>query len=89
MPFVLDRIPADGRRAAIIRAVAQDFRTASWIDRFVRQTAHLRERDASVQRLKTASALRDLKRKGLVTRTPYGWRATRAGLDLLRASEAR
>lgn len=87
MPFVPDRIPPQGRRAAIIRAVATDFRTASFIDRFVRRTAALREHDASVQRLKTSSALRDLKRKGLVTRTPFGWRATRAGLDLLTASE--
>lgn len=88
MPFVPDRITPHGRRASIIRATADDFRTTSFIDRFVRRTAALRERDASVQRLKTTKALHDLKRKGLVSRTPFGWRATRAGLDLLTASEA-
>ena len=86
MPFVPDRIPPQGRRAAIIRAVDGDFRTTSFIDRFVRKTAHLREHDASVQRMKTSRALHDLKRKGLVSKTPFGWRATRAGLDLLKAS---
>lgn len=84
----LTRIPPNGRRAAIIRATSADFRTVSFIDRFVRQTAALREHDASVQRMKTAGALRDLRRRGLVDRTPFGWRATRAGVDLLQQSEA-
>lgn len=84
----LTRIPAAGRRAAIIRATSDDFRSVSFIDRFVRRTAALREHDPSVQRMKTSCALRDLRRRGIVDRTPYGWRATAAGIRLLQQSEA-
>lgn len=84
----LTRIPPGGRRAAIIRATTDNFRSMSDIDRFVRK-ALPSDRDPSIDRLKTSEALRDLRRAALVDATPYGWRATPAGLELLARSEAR
>lgn len=84
----LTRIPPGGRRAAIIRATTEDFRSMSDIDRFVRGVLPS-DRDPSIERMKTSEALRDLRRALLVDATPWGWRATAAGLALLATSEAR
>lgn len=82
-----DRIPPRGRRATIIRAALDDALTLSAIVKRVRAVDALRTRDASIDRLKTRAAVGDLRSLGLLKRTPHGYRATPAGLDLLRASE--
>lgn len=84
-----DRIPPKGRRATIIRAAAEREQTMSDIVREVRTVATLRIRDASIDRLKTSGAIRDLRERGLIARTPRGYRATSAGIALLQASEER
>lgn len=84
-----DRIPPKGRRATIIRAAAERDQTMSDIVRQVRTVATLCIRDPSIDRLKTNGAVRDLRERGLIARTPRGYRATSAGLALLQASEER
>lgn len=84
----LDRIPPKGRRATIIRATANDALPFSDIVRRVRKVGDLAQRDPSIDRLKTNAAVRDLRAAGCLSRTPLGYRATSAGIALLRASEA-
>lgn len=84
----LTRIPPKGRRATIIRAAATDFLSMSQVVKRVR--LHLRDPadfDPAVDRIKTTEAIRDLRRRGLIARTPWGYRATADGLTLLRSSE--
>lgn len=81
------RIPPRGRRAAILRATVGDFQTMSDIDRAVRAAVPLPVIDPVLNRLKTVSAVRDLRRAGLLARTPYGWRATADGGALLAKSD--
>lgn len=82
-----DRIPPYGRRATIIRAAREADRSLSEIVKRVRGMGALRTLDPTIDRLKTRAAVQDLRSLGLLKRTPHGYRATPAGLDLLRASE--
>lgn len=82
-----DRIPPKGRRATIIRATADSALPLSDIVRRVRKIGDLAQRDPSIDRLKTNAAVRDLRAAGCLSRTPSGYRATSAGIALLRASE--
>jgi hypothetical protein len=73
-----------GRRGRILKACREP-QTLSDICRRVAAPGPASRRDASLHRLKTASALRSLKKDGLIARTPWGWAATVAGLDALEA----
>ena len=84
----LERIPPKGRRANIIRAALDADLTMSAIVRSVRTVAPMRRLDPAIDRLKTHAAVRDLRGSGFLTRTPRGYRATSAGVALLRASES-
>mgnify|MGYP002780804536 CR=1 FL=1 len=81
------RIPPRGRRATILRAAVDRSLTLSDLVRRVRNIDALRGTDPSIDRIKTGGAVRDMRRHGLLVRTPHGYRTTGAGLDLLRASE--
>lgn len=64
-----------GRREAILRATARRALTMSEVVTAVRLNTKARF-DPSVERLKTAEALKNLRRLGLVARTPHGWLIT-------------
>lgn len=86
MPAPLTRIPAKGRRAIILRKAMNADVTMTEVVRSVGLSS-VGHPDPSIDRLKTRGAMTDLQKRGLLTRTPRGWRTTGAGLDLLRASE--
>lgn len=89
-PARLTYIPPTGRRANIIRAAATEFVSMSEVVREVRlrlRAPTSADLDPAVDRIKTTNAVRDLRRRGLIARTAWGYRATAAGLDLLRRSE--
>lgn len=82
-----DRIPPKGRRATILRAAVDQPRSLTELVRQVSSVDALKTRDPSIDRIKTGGAVKDMRRRGLLIRTPRGYRTTGAGLDLLRASE--
>lgn len=82
----LTRIPPKGRRAIILRRALDAEATMSALVQAVGLSA-VGHPDPSIDRLKTSAAVRDLRRRGLLSRTNRGWRTTAAGVELLRASE--
>lgn len=79
--MTLPDIKPNGRRARILRVVATGPLTLSEIERRVAPLGGARK-DRSIHRLKTTSALRDLKRDGLLAKSPHGWVATADGVAL-------
>lgn len=77
----LPDIKPNGRRARILRVVANGPLTLSEIERRVGPVEGARK-DRSVHRLKTTSAIRCLKRDGLLAKSPQGWVATADGVAL-------
>lgn len=77
-----------GRRARVLRA-AQGGATLSDICRRAAPQTLATRKDASLHRLKTASALRRLKADGLVGRAPFGWVPTAAGMAEIDRMEGR
>lgn len=79
------RFPPNGRRAAILRATSTQVRSMSEVCAHV--AARLPgDRDPSIARLKNSAALKDLKRAGLIARTPHGWTITIQGMRALSSS---
>jgi len=68
-------IQRGGRRDAILRATARRALTMSEVVTAVRLNTKARF-DPSIERLKTREALKNLRRLGLVARTPNGWSIT-------------
>lgn len=81
------RVPPRGRRATIIRATLDSPQPLHRLADRVRAEATARGLGPATNQLKTRAAVLDLRAQGFLTKTPYGWRATPAGIALLRASE--
>lgn len=71
-----------GRREAILRATARRALSMSEVVQAVGQATRPRF-DPSIERLKTKEALTNLRRLGLVARTPHGWTITVSGRQAL------
>ena len=83
------RVPPKGRRATIIRATLDGPQPLHRLADHVRAEAKARGLDPAINQLKTRACVLGLRDQGFLTKTPGGWRATPAGIALLRASEER
>lgn len=80
-------VRADGRRGVILRSTIDDFRTLPEVTRAIIARFGA-PTDAALESIRTRRALKDLQRAGLVAKTPYGWRCTRAGQDMIEGRAA-
>lgn len=83
----LTHLAPRGRRAAVLRATLDDFVSLSKIVRAVRAADPAKVQDLSIDHLRTREAVRDLRRAGALTKTPWGYRATAAGTALCQAAD--
>lgn len=79
----MNLLAPDSRRGRILRAVRNRPLTLSEIERRVGPSTDAARRDRSIHRLKTTSAIRALKRDGLLAKSPDGWTPTPAGRQAL------
>lgn len=84
----IQRVPAHGRRAIVLRAARDEGLTISQIVVRIRAAEGLKQLDPSIERLKVLGVVTYLRRGGYLAQTPRGFRTTGKGLDLLRASES-
>lgn len=75
-------VTPDSRRARILGVALHGPITLSEIERKVGPSGA--RKDRSIHRLKTTSAIRALKRDGLLARGPSGWIVTASGVEAMR-----
>jgi hypothetical protein len=76
-------VAGDTRRGRILSSTLRGPLTLSEIERRVGPDTSASRKDRSIHRIKTTSAIRALKRDGLLARSPWGWVATAAGVQAL------
>lgn len=76
------------RRSVILTEAAADFRSTRELAQAVARRVPQPEGDAALNHVRTVRACRDLRRRRLLHKTPYGWRTTSDGMACIAEVEA-